>query len=594
MATELKTGRVGEATLAAGGRTAHRAWDSQPELRALLQGESSGETNASPMKRKLSTLSVLTALLAGCAASPEAALTNSSGPQTDLDFLAQAQVGDPEMATALLPLAHLDDLAGDSATTIPVATLESDYETLFGSLSAQFGVTLNTPQVVADIDFIASQPDTGNFDLRNQPILNNPLGVTGVEFQPLEYDTTVPLPQGNRTFHVSGALLLPQGISKAQIRGVLVYFHGTTFSKAQVPSVLSNGETQLAAQVFASQGYIVAMPDYVGQGVDWQDVHPYVLYPKVSAQTAADLLVAAKSKLAAEYGLTPADPALKLFSVGFSEGGAYSLWFNQYLASNPGLLDPLYVLTHSIGIDGAYNTSDITYNFLFNDVSKLNGNPFHIQTQALTNQVKPILSADAFLSYAAYSLNSDFASVFQAGFFAMQATPPVTQAKCNVANQQLTLAQAFALPATNIAPQIVSSALGKSSNNVTYPGPNTVATSTKNSLKALVAPGFLTAAFQNPLKAVMTAADVDLSNVAPNGVSILTLDEDSVVVVNNFDDLLNRYPGKIRTAIKVPHQQLQVLSPFSSLLGRASFVPADHLHAPIYEFLYALHICNQL
>ncbi|ODT62876.1 hypothetical protein ABS71_15090 [bacterium SCN 62-11] len=149
---------------------------------------------------------------------------------------------------------------------------------------------------------------------------------------------------------------MPLGISRSQFKGVVVYFHGTTFSKSQVPSEYDgNGETELMAEVFAPQGYVVVMPDYVGQGVDWETVHPHVLYPKVSAQTATDMLTAAAPT---RYGLTS--------------------------------------ISRSIPAEGAYSTSQVTFDYLFTDVSKSDGNPFNIQSQSIVNAVKAILSADAF------------------------------------------------------------------------------------------------------------------------------------------------------------------------------------------------------
>lgn len=517
--------------------------------------------------------------------------------QTRLD-LARATLNNPEPALRFAPTEWLNArrAGGSNASLFSVAELETDYETVFGSLSSSLGVTLSTPEVAADISFIAGQDGTGHFNLLSKPILNNPLGVTGVSFQSLEYDTTVPLPAGNQTFHVSGGLLKPQGIGKAQLKGVLVYFHGTTFNKSQVPSHYEgNIETQLMAEVFASQGYIVVMPDYVGQGVDWQDAHPYVLYPEVSAKTAADMLTAVKANLVTSYGLLPADPALKLFSVGYSEGGSYSLWFNQFLSSNPGLLDPLYSLTHSVGIEGAYNTSVITYGYLFEDVSGLGANKYKIQTQGLTNMVKPILSADAFLSYAVYSYASDFGSIFQPEFFSMTATPASLQPACNVNGQQLTIQQAFAMPNTTISTQVLFAGLGKSNNGATYPSLETflLPFTTKNSINSLVSTNLLLPDFQAKLLQVLQAADLDLSAVANQGVSIVSLDQDSVVTPNNFDDLMTRFPDKIRSSYKVDHNQLQVLSPFSPVLGKPVFVPTDHLHGLIYEFLYALNTFNQ-
>ena len=64
-------------------------------------------------------------------------------------------------------------------------------------------------------------------------------------------------------------------------------------------------------------------------------------------------------------------------------------------------------------------------------------------------------------------------------------------------------------------------------------------------------------------------------------------------MLNNFDLLLANNPSKIRDAYKIDHTKLQILAPFSQQVGQAVFVPTDHLHALIYEFLYALNTFNQ-
>ncbi|MBK9609353.1 MAG: hypothetical protein IPO58_24175 [Betaproteobacteria bacterium] len=81
-----------------------------------------------------------------------------------------------------------------------------------------------------------------------------------------------------------------------------------------------------------------------------------MLYPKATAQTAVDMLTAVKPRIQNHYATTDAD-RLKLFSTGYSEGGAYSLWFYVYI----------------------------------DNVGKSNGNTYQIQTQATTNMVKPFV-----------------------------------------------------------------------------------------------------------------------------------------------------------------------------------------------------------
>lgn len=518
--------------------------------------------------------------------------------------IARALLEDPDLATTLAPTHNLDPLipaqpstatkaqAAAGSLTISVADLQTNYETLFCGLSQRLGVTIDSPQSVAKINFIKTQPGTGYFNLLSKPIANNQVGVTSVSFQPVTYQTTVPLPAGDQTFQVSGGLLMPLGIDKTKLKGVVVYFHGTTFDKQQVGSnYASNTETQLMAQVFASQGYVVVIPDYVGQGVDWQNVHPYVLYPRVSAKTAVDMLAAVKPLIMSQYSFNGAEPALKLFSTGYSEGGSYALWFNSFISATPAVLDPFYALTHSMGCEGAYATSTVMKSFLFSDVKKSQGNAFNIQRQALVNAVKPILGADAFLSYATYSVNSSWTAVFNMKFFNLDCEFFLPQSSCDVLDQHVDIADAFAQQNTPCAKTMLFGALGKHSNGATYPGLLELVTSSSNSVNPLVSPILLTASAQRQLDAALQAADADLSPVANGGVSIITLSQDSVVVPNNFDSLLAAYPSKIRAAYRPNVDDLMVVSPFS--VGYPLFVPVDHLHGLIYEFLYVLHTFNQ-
>jgi hypothetical protein len=43
----------------------------------------------------------------------------------------------------------------------------------------------------------------------------------------------------------------------------------------------------------------------------------------------------------------------------------------------------------------------------------------------------------------------------------------------------------------------------------------------------------------------------------------------------------------------VNHEKLLVTSAFSGIAGEPIWIPIDHLGAPAFEFLYALHIFNQ-
>ena len=566
------------------------------------------------MKQRSATVAaaVMVGMLYGCGGGGNGAPDPT--PIDPMPGILQAQVDNPDLATQLVPTFHINALskgaavirsaadatarsqafAATESTLTTVAELETDYETNFCQLNAEHGVTMQSPQCQANIAWIKQQSGTGQFDLNAKPILNNPLGVTGVLFQTVNYSTTVTLPQGQKTFAVSGGLMLPQGIPAAKVKGIVTYFHGTTFNKAMVGSnYATNGETRLAAQVFASQGYIVVIPDYVGQGVNWADVHPYVLYPRVTAKTAVDMLAAVAPTIRAQYQLDPA-ARLKLFSAGYSEGGAYSLWLTSFLNEQPATLDPLYQLKHSIGIEGAYNTSTVTKGFLFDNVSQVGDNTYRIQTQVVTNLVKPLLGADALLSYASYQLGGATGSVFNSDFYGLNCAWPLPQAACNVNDQHVDMATAFAQPDFSAATPILLSALRKSANGATYPGVVDLLISTSNSANSLVSPTLLSASGQAQLDAALRAADVNLAALPDGAVSIVSLDQDSVVTPKNYATLLAAYPGKFRVSVVIPAASIQVVSPFSYYVQKnPAYVNVDHMQAPVYTFLYALNTFNQ-
>jgi hypothetical protein len=477
-------------------------------------------------------------------------------------------------------------VTASAVTTYSAATLESWFESSFCQLSTP-GTSFQSSQCQQDVTYIAAQPNTGHFNLNDKPIQNNPLGVTGAAFNAITYNTTVRLPGGTATFKVSGALAMPVGIDKTQLKGVVVCFHGTQLDNASVPSQLST-ETKLEVALFTSQGYVVVSPDYIGQGIDYADVHPYVLYPRVTAQTAVDLLSAVLPRISARYGLSGAD-RLKLFSSGYSEGGAYSVWFYTYVNDNPSVLKPAYTLTHSVGDEGAYSLSRVTSGFLFSDVN-LADNTYHIQNQAITNVAKPVLGADVLLSFATYSYKSNYGAVFNSGFYPLTCTLPNAKTKCQVNGQQLNMKQALTLPSTDPSLAILSSAENKSTGRYTYPGPLKILTSKVNNATALVAT--VNVPTMPALRVAEAAADVDLSRVGKAAISIITLKDDSVVTPNNFDALVLKYPAKLASRVVLDQTNLLVAG-VNPLTKKTTYNPPDHNTALVYELPYDLGLLNQ-
>lgn len=156
----------------------------------------------------------------------------------------------------------------------------------------------------------------------------------------------------------SGLVIIPNMSNGAKIRGVVLYFHGTVFAKNQVPSCLGipkSGMNPISANqpsycnlpgnllgvnemdvygalsVFAESGFAVIAPDYVGMGADYNNVHPYAIFPQVNAKSGLYMLEGLNNILES-YSYQVESP-LPLFITGYSEGGAYAV-SASYLAQN--------------------------------------------------------------------------------------------------------------------------------------------------------------------------------------------------------------------------------------------------------------------
>ncbi len=123
----------------------------------------------------------------------------------------------------------------------------------------------------------------------------------------------------NESVSASAALMIPSGTlgSCQGARPIVMYAHGTNPSKAfNMADVANNSEALLMASVFASQGYIVVAPNYVGYDTSSSPYHPYVNADQQS-KDMIDALAAARSALS---GVSATDGG-KLYVTGYSQGG---------------------------------------------------------------------------------------------------------------------------------------------------------------------------------------------------------------------------------------------------------------------------------
>ncbi|MFA7664489.1 MAG: lipase family protein [Burkholderiaceae bacterium] len=157
---------------------------------------------------------------------------------------------------------------------------------------------------VAEVDAsVAQQPGLGQ-------LIGAP-SQCGVAQHQLVYESVDPRGRGARA---SAGLLIPTGCQGPF--PVLVYHHGTTVFRAFTMSDPANTEAGLQRAMFAAQGYVVVMPDYLGYGESDLGYHPY-LQAENTAAVSIDALRAARTALA-ERGVPLSD---KLFLSGYSQGG---------------------------------------------------------------------------------------------------------------------------------------------------------------------------------------------------------------------------------------------------------------------------------
>jgi pimeloyl-ACP methyl ester carboxylesterase len=160
------------------------------------------------------------------------------------------------------------------------------------------------------------------------------------------YETITPL--GGRTT-ASGALCVPVGTGNAL--PLLSYQHLTVTLTNKPPSSMDLGTEIVVGIAFATSGYAVAVPDYLGLG-NSPGLHPYH-HARSEATACVDMLRSVKTACATNgFPLTN-----RLFLCGYSEGGHATMallreleWFH----TNE------FTVTACAPMAGAYDLSGVT------------------------------------------------------------------------------------------------------------------------------------------------------------------------------------------------------------------------------------------
>lgn len=156
----------------------------------------------------------------------------------------------------------------------------------------------------------------------------------------------------------SGLLAVPD--DPARIYPRLVYQHGTSGSKQEVPSInVQSGGEGIVGQLFAGLGYVAFLPDYLGLGNTSKGFHPYV-HAASEAWAAMDMLRAGETFLTQNQIATND----QMFITGYSQGGHGAMALHRAMEQDPG---EEFEVTVAAPMSGPYSISGVMRDLILKD-----------------------------------------------------------------------------------------------------------------------------------------------------------------------------------------------------------------------------------
>jgi hypothetical protein len=169
----------------------------------------------------------------------------------------------------------------------------------------------------------------------------------------LQYATIAP--SGDRV-DASAGLLVPSGSGCTGARPLVALEHGTVISTAFDASDPTSAVVLSSAKYFASHGYVVVIPDYLGYGLSrsFTEVHPYVV-AEADAATVIDAMRATRAWFGTSDGkASGVTLSGKLLLTGTSEGGYIAMATQRTMERDFGSEFPLAAV---VPISGPYDLS---------------------------------------------------------------------------------------------------------------------------------------------------------------------------------------------------------------------------------------------
>lgn len=203
---------------------------------------------------------------------------------------------------------------------------------------------------------------------------------------------------------LSGLIIIPAGGAP---NGLIIFNHGTTVYNNNMPSRFvgaANGtEPETAMLAFASGGYAIAMPDYIGQG-DHAGGHPYPANV-VNSFAGIDLIKPARA-VGRRNNL---DIGNSLYVTGYSEGGGVAMAQVRELERSN---DPDHRVTAAAPASGPYDLSGTTREFMLEQPTEQAG--FVVRTYLLGDLVyfvhknKGVKITEYFKPSTAFAINNSY------------------------------------------------------------------------------------------------------------------------------------------------------------------------------------------
>jgi alpha/beta superfamily hydrolase len=205
---------------------------------------------------------------------------------------------------------------------------------------------------MAEVDAFGSDGSKG-------PIAPGETASCAVSMRQIDYATVDP--QG-ATVTASAGLLVPVGSgSCVQNRPLITFQHGTSDTNTFAGSNPGGTLSQTMAKYFASHGYVVVIPDYLGYGASIGHYHPYVV-AEAEATTVIDAVRAARSWFTTSEGVASgATLSGQLFLSGTSEGGYVTMATHRTMERD---FPDEFPITADVPISGPYDLSTEVMNDL--------------------------------------------------------------------------------------------------------------------------------------------------------------------------------------------------------------------------------------